>query len=126
LSQAANTFWVDHLGSSRANSLVRRRVRFRRYIDGLVLAVILAASAICVTVYWRTGAELEAAAAKHRAAAGRVEELRLQADRLQGEVNSLKNDPRLIESYARQQLGLVGKGDVVIKVGQPQKEPPAQ
>jgi cell division protein FtsB len=82
-----------------------------------VLAVILAATAICVSVYWRTSAELEAAAAKHGAAAVRVEELRLQADRLEREVERLRNDPRLIETYARQQLGLVRQGDVIIKIG---------
>ncbi|HYP25335.1 MAG TPA: septum formation initiator family protein [Blastocatellia bacterium] len=119
MSQAANTFWVNRVNSYAAtNSLVKRQMRFRRFVDALVIMVILAATAICISVYVRTRAEMTAAEAKHQAASTRVEELRVDTERLEREVLRLKNDPKLIETVARQSLGLVRSGEVIIKTGQ--------
>jgi cell division protein FtsB len=119
LSQAANTFWVNRVNSYAAtNSLVKRQMRFRRFVDALVIMVILAATAICISVYVRTRAEMAAAEAKYRAASVRVEELRLDTERLERQVLRLKSDPKLIETVARQTLGLVRSGEVIIKTGQ--------
>jgi cell division protein FtsB len=78
--------------------------------------IILAATATCVSVYLRSRAELGAATARHTAAAEQVEELRLQAERLEREVGRLRSDARLLESFARQDLGFVRSGEVVIKI----------
>lgn len=117
MSQAANTFWVNRSRfSSKENPIAKRQVRFRHLIDGLVLMIILAATATCVSVYLRTRVELGAAAARHKTAAEQVEELRLQAERLEREVGRLSSDARMIESYARHDLGFVRSGEVVIKI----------
>jgi cell division protein FtsB len=78
--------------------------------------IILAATATCVSVYLRTRAELGAAATRHKAAAEQVEDLRLQAERLEREVSRISSDTRIIESYARHDLGFVRSGEVVIKI----------
>jgi cell division protein FtsB len=122
LSQAANTFWVNRSGfSSKEDQLAKRQVRFRHFIDGLVLMIILAATATCISVYLRTRAELGAATVRHGAAADQVEELRLQAERLEREVGRMRSDARMIESFARQDLGFVRSGEVVIKIESNQK-----
>ena len=119
MSQAANTFWVNRVNPYAAtNSLAKRQVRFRRFVDALVIMVILAATAICFSVYLRTRAEKTAAEAKYQAASVRVEELRVDTERLEREVLRLKNDPKLIETFARQNLGLVRPGEIIIKTGQ--------
>lgn len=119
MSQAANTFWINRVNSYAAtNSLVKRRTRFRRFVDALVIMVILAATAICISVYVRTRAEMDAAEAKYQAASLRVEELRLKTERLERQVSRLKSDPKLIETVARQSLGLIRSGEVIIKTGQ--------
>jgi cell division protein FtsB len=117
LSQAANTFWVNRSRfSSKENQDAKRQVRFRHLIDGLVLMILLAATATCISVYLRTRAELGAAAARHKAAAEQVEDLKLQAERLEREVSRIRSDARMIESYARHDLGFVRSGEVVIKI----------
>ena len=118
MSQAANTFWVNRSRfSSEENQVAKRQLRIRHYlIDGLVLMIILAAAATCVSVYMRARSELGAAAEKHAAAAEQVEELRLQAERLEREVGRIRSDARLLESFARQDLGFVRSGEVVIKI----------
>jgi len=127
LSQAANTFWVNRVNSYAAtNSLVKRQMRFRRFVDALVIMVILAATAICISVYMRTRAEITAAEAKYQAASLRVEELRVDTERLERQVLRLKNDPKLIETVARQSLGLVRSGEVIIKTGQSTEDSQAE
>ena len=122
MSQAANTFWVNRSRfSSKENQDVKRQLRFRHLIDGLVLMIILAATATCVSVYQRARAELGSAAARHSAAVDQVEELRLQAERLEREVGRMRSDARMIETFARHDLGFVRSGEVVIKIESNQK-----
>jgi len=84
--------------------------------------VVLAAAAICATVYIRSSAELRAAGVKHQAAAASVEQLKINIEKLEREIHLLKTDPRTIESYARQGLGAVREGDVIIKIRTEEKE----
>ncbi len=122
MSQAANTFWDNRPRfSSKENQIAKRQERFRHLIDGLVLMIILAATATCASVYLRGRAELGAAAVRHNAAAEQVEELRLQAERLEREVGRMRSDARMIESFARHDLGFVRTGEVVIKIESNQK-----
>jgi cell division protein FtsB len=90
-------------------------------VDALVLMVFLAALAICTSIYWRTRSELDAAAAKHQAASLKVQELKVETERIKRDIERMKTDPRMIESYARQRLGLIRTGDVVIKIGSDQE-----
>ena len=127
MSQVANTFWDHRYNSSaRINSVTRQRVRFRRFIDGLILAIIIAASAICYSVYMRARSELRTAVLKHEEIAEKVEGLSRQVEKLERDVNQLKTNTRVIESYARQKFGFVRSGDLVIKLPQEQKEPVLQ
>jgi len=117
LSQAANTFWINKINPpTGANAIAGRRVPSRFLVDAIVLMIILAASAICVSVYTRTNSEYEAATARHRSVAAKVDELRVETERKAREVQMLKTDPEIIESCARQELGLVRSNDVVIKL----------
>jgi len=122
LSQVANTFWDSRLDSAaRQNSVAKRRVRVRRLIDGVILTIILAALATCVSVHTRSRAELASASIKHRTAVDRVEDLSLQLEKREREIELLRTDPRAIELFARQRFGFVRAGDVVIKLPQDQK-----
>ena len=82
--------------------------------------IILAAVAICVSIYLRARSELSAAVLKQQAAAERLEELKIQVERREREVYLLKNDSRAIETLARQKFGFVREGDLVIKLPEEQ------
>lgn len=90
-------------------------------LDAAVLMVILAASALCVSVYLRTSTQYESATVRHKSVALRVEELKIATERREREVRLLKTDPETIESCARQELGFVRSDDVVIKLA-PEQE----
>lgn len=87
-------------------------------IDGVILAAIIAACALCVSVYQRTRAEQNAALIKKQAAAEKVEMLVSQNEKLARDVKQLQTDAKTIESFARQKYGYVRAGDVVIKVAE--------
>jgi len=123
LSQVANTFWDHRYNSSaRINSVTKQRDRFRLFIDGLIIAIIIAAAAICYSVYMRSRSELRTAVGKHQEVAEKVVGLSTQVEKLERDVNQLKTDTRVIESFARQKFGFVRSGDIVIKIPQEQKE----
>ncbi len=84
--------------------------------------VILAASAICVSIYWRAESELAEAVAKREAAAIKLEELKVRVERREREVQQLKNDRAAIEQFARQRFGFVRPGDVVIRLPQNEEQ----
>jgi cell division protein FtsB len=94
---------------------VQRRARTRRLVDAVITAVILGATALCVSVYFRTRAELMGATWRNQSAGDRVAQLRSETERLEREIHQLKTDPRVIEQFARQKLGFVRPGDVVAK-----------
>jgi cell division protein FtsB len=122
LSQAANTFWDERVERAAAvvkvSPVVKRRVRARRLVDAIVLTIILAAAATCVSVYSRARAELGAALVRHGAAGEKMKDLTIRVGKLEHEVQRLKTDSRVIELFARQKFGFVRSGDVVIKLPQ--------
>ena len=87
-------------------------------IDALVCAVILAATGLCVSVYYRAHGELATAMSRHQVAAERVAELKRANEKLGREVEQLRSDPRMIEAIARERLGFIRPGDVVIRIGE--------
>ena len=126
MSQAANTFWddrVERVGAAvRVSPVTKRRVRARRLVDAIILTIVLAAAATCVSVYTRARAELDGALVKHVAAGEKVEDLTIRVQKLERDVKQLRTDSRVIELFARQKFGFVRSGDVVIKVSQDQNE----
>jgi cell division protein FtsB len=121
VSRVAHTTWVNDsaTGTIRVRALSRRRTRIRRLVDALVLAVILAAAGLCVSVYYRSHAELAVATSKHQSALDRVNDLKRENEKLVQEIDQLKSDPRMIEAMAREKLGFVRPGEIVIKIGEP-------
>ena len=137
MSQAANTFWddlVDRTGvgvrvrpvtgtAVRVRPGVKQRVRSQRLIDGIVLTIILAAAATCVSIYSHARGELGGALIKHAAATEKLQDLTIGVEKLERDVQRLRTDSRFIEQVARQKFGFVRSGEVVIKLAQDQKEP---
>ncbi|HXG68513.1 MAG TPA: septum formation initiator family protein [Blastocatellia bacterium] len=115
MSQAAHTFYGSRV-QTPARAIARRGVAFSFPLDGFIIMVILAASFLCVSVYRRSSAEIEAARVKHQEAAARVESLRVETERLERRAKQLRTDARALEAEARRALGLVRPGDVVIKI----------
>lgn len=126
MSQAANTFWDERVeraaASAEASPVAKRRVRARRLVDAIILTIILAAAATCVSVYTRARAELGAALNKHEAAGEKVQDLTIRVEKLERDVLRLRTDSRVIELFARQKFGFVRSGDVVIKLAQDQSD----
>lgn len=126
MSQVANTFWddrVERVGAAvRVSPVAKRRVRARRLVDAIILTIVLAAAATCVSVYSRARAELGAALGKHEAAGEKVEDLTIRVQKLERDVKQLRTDSRVIELFARQKFGFVRSGDVVIKISQDQTD----
>ena len=119
MSQAVNTVWINRIQATmEAGSIAQGKVRVRRAIDGLIMMVILAASCICVSLYYRTSTEMAAAKIKYQEAAARVEQLMVETQILEREAKQMRTDARRIEAIARRELGLVREGDVVIKIKQ--------
>ena len=139
MSQATSTFWddlVDRTGvevgvrpvtgtAVRVRRGVKRRVRAQRLVDGVVLTIILAAAATCVSIYSHARAELGGALIKHAAATEKLQDLTISVETLERDVQRLRTDSRFIEHLARQKFGFVRSGEVVIKLAQDQKEAPA-
>jgi cell division protein FtsB len=67
---------------------------------------------------------LETATAKTSAEAAVVDKLTIETQRLTAEIQSIKTDPRMIESLARRELGFVRPGDVVIRIIEPGQRNP--
>jgi cell division protein FtsB len=88
----------------------------------VILAIIIAACALCVSVYMRTRSELDAAKAKNQATAEKVQSLAGQVEKIERDVKHLQTDVKTIESFARQKYGYVRAGDVVIKVEQNEQD----
>lgn len=137
MSQAANTFWddlVDRTGVSvrlrpvagtavKVRPAVKRRARTQHLlVDGIILMIIVAAAAMCVSKYERARAQLSGALTKHDIAADKLHDLTISVERIERDVQRLRTDPRFIEHFARQKFGFVRSGEVVIKVPENQRE----
>ena len=124
MSQAANTFWDDRVervdAAAKVSPVAKRQVRARRFVDAIILTVILASAATCVSVYSRARVELDGVLVKHEAAGEKFEDLTIRVQKLERDVKRLRTDSRVIELFARQKFGFVRSGDVVIKVSQDQ------
>lgn len=136
MSQAVNTFWDDLVDRTnvgvrirpvaetavKVRPAVKRRARSHHIVDGIILMVIVAAAAMCVSKYMSAHAELGSALTKHEAAAEKLQDLTISVERIERDVQRLRTDARFIEHFARQKFGFVRSGEVVIKVPEAQKE----
>jgi cell division protein FtsB len=137
VSRFANTYWVDEriraqqvaprasaslasvqeisIGIVGTRSEVRRR-------GGIVPAwvvfamVLLAISAVCVTVNMRTRAKAQIASVQLSAMESDVEVLRNLNQSLRADVEKLRSDPRTIELAARSRLNMVRPNEYVVPV----------
>lgn len=136
MSKVANSYWVDERiraqrVSPRAGSLAsvqqisidilgtRTEVRRRGGIipSWVVFGMILLAiSAVCVTVNMRTHARLQVASQQLSTIQTDVEALRNVNQALKTEVQRLRTDPRAIEIAARARLNMVRSNEFVIPV----------
>jgi cell division protein FtsB len=136
-SRVVNTYWVDERIKSqralpRANAsmasvqqmsmdLIGTRTEVRRR-GGIVPSwvvfamIILATSAVCVTVNMRTFAKVNVAAGQFATMQTDVEALRSVNEALKVEVQKLRTDPRTIESEARMRLNMVRSNEFVVPV----------
>ena len=119
MSQAANTFWVNRVNASvRTRSKSKRRFSMHRVVDGVVLAVIIAACGLGISYYLRTRAEFETALSKNQSAVEKLRCLTSEVEKLERDVQRLRTDAKAFEELARHKFGFVRVGDVVIKIAQ--------
>ena len=138
MSKVANTYWVDERIQSqrvlprRTNAslasvqqisaeIIGSRAEVRRrggiipswVVFGMIL---LAISAVCVTVNMRTRAKFQVAQQQFSVMQTDVETLRTINQSLKADVEQLRNDPRAIESAARANLNMVRSNEYVVPV----------
>jgi cell division protein FtsB len=117
LSQVASPYWIKRgYVLSKARSAAAARERSNRLARAVVIMTGLVLVAACLSFYRQTRLELNAARAKKQGEVARLEQLQIEAERLEMLIDRLRNDQRLIESLARHDLGLIGPGDVVVKI----------
>ena len=81
------------------------------------LAMILIATlGICSTVVIRSRAELRASSSQFDRMTSQVDALRRSNAALQTEIHRLTTDPAMIESAARERLGMVRPNDIVVPI----------
>ena len=117
MSQLASPYWIRRgVVLSRARSVAAARDRSNRLARAVVIVTGLVLVAACFSFYRQTRFELETARAKKQAEAVRLEQLQIEVERLEMQIDRLRNDPRMIESLDRQTLGFIRPGDVVVKI----------
>lgn len=78
--------------------------------------ILVAASAICVTVNLRGIAEAKSAARQHQQLATDLDAIRKSNAQLEVQVRQITTDPAIIESAARVRLGMVRPTDIVVPI----------
>jgi cell division protein FtsB len=81
----------------------------------IILAMILFATlGICSTVIVHSRAQLEASSLQYSQMASEIESMRRSNALLQAETRRMTNDPGMIETAARERLGMVRPNDIVV------------
>ena len=139
MNRVANNYWVDERiraqrVAPRANStmtmasvqqisidIIGTRTEIRRR-GGIIPAwvifgmILMATTAVCVTVNMRTRAKAQLAAVQFSAIDADVKSLREVNQSLKLEVQRLKTDPRTIELAARARLNMVRANEYLVPV----------
>jgi cell division protein FtsB len=99
-----------------------------RPVLGAILLLVLALLAIAAL---KSSRDLESARARERLLQARIAETRARSERLRVRIDRLRHDPGMLERLAREDLGMVRPGDVIIELpaaaphlpGPPRKQP---
>ncbi|HYO14752.1 MAG TPA: septum formation initiator family protein, partial [Thermoanaerobaculia bacterium] len=83
-----------------------------RPVLGAAVVLFMALLALAGLKSWR---DLEAARERERTLETRITETRARSDRLRARIERLRTDPGTLERLAREDLGMVRPGDVVIE-----------
>jgi len=78
--------------------------------------ILLAASAICVTVNLRGNAEAKSAARQFGQLSTDIDTIRKSNAQLELQVRQITTEPAIIESAARARLGMVRPTDIVVPI----------
>ena len=65
---------------------------------------------------WKGSRDLAAARERERLLESRIEDTRERIDELRGRIDRLRSDPGTLERLAREDLGMVRPGDVIIEL----------
>jgi cell division protein FtsB len=76
--------------------------------------ILLATTAICGTVIFRSRAELRASSSQRQIVEAEIQNLRLMNQELRQDIQKLTQDPNAIEFAARERLGMVKATDIVV------------
>lgn len=137
MSRVVNTYWVDERiqtqrvlprpNSTRTSvqeisaNIIGTRSEVRRR-GGIIPSwvvfgmIILATSAVCLTVNVRTRAKVQIASQEFSTMKSDVENLRSINQSLRTQIERLRNDPRTIETAARTRLNMVRSNEFVVPV----------
>lgn len=88
---------------------------FRPVLGATVLLVL----ALLAIAGLKSSRDLEAARARERLLEKRIAETRAESERLRVRIDRLRNDPSMLERLAREDLGMVRPGDVIIELPAP-------
>ena len=92
-----------------------------RPVLGATVLLVLALLAIAAL---KSSRDLEAARARERLLEARIATTRSQSEHLRVRVERLRHDPGMLERLAREDLGMVRPGDVVVELPDPSAPPP--
>ncbi len=91
-----------------------------RPVLGATVLLVLAFLAIAAL---KSSRDLEAAHARERLLQTRIAETRVRSERLRVRIERLRHDPGMLERLAREDLGMVRPGDVIIELPNPVPAP---
>lgn len=97
---------------TRTDAAPSRTDSFRPVL-GAAVVLFMALLALAGLKSWR---DLEAARERERTLETRIDETRARIDRLRARIERLRSDPGTLERLAREDLGMVRPGDVVIEL----------
>ncbi|HEY6327811.1 MAG TPA: septum formation initiator family protein [Blastocatellia bacterium] len=124
MSEVINPYW-GRGGAGRARARSKATAITGSRLSAAIYTVItLVLIGAAYTYHEQTSHELRAAVVQRQAEASRVDELKIETERLATEIQNIKSNPRTIESMARERLGLVRPGDVVIRIVESNQQVP--
>ena len=88
---------------------------FRPVLGATVLLVL----ALLAIAGLKSSRDLEAARSRERLLEKRIAETRAESERLRVRIDRLRQDPGMLERLAREDLGMVRPGDVIIELPAP-------
>jgi cell division protein FtsB len=91
-----------------------------RPVLGATVVLVFALLAIAAL---KSNRDLQAARSRERLLTGKIAATRAQSERLRVRIDRLHHDPGMLERLAREDLGMVRPGDVVIELPEPAKAP---